>query len=573
MAAVSQNCLLFFSGVIQNGDELECEIGRCETGPRIVVRAWERWGWDLARMLRGAYALVLVDPASKRGLCTRDPMGTHPLFWSGAGPSRIFSPSIDALRRHPKVSSGINRVAAVNHLRDSWPDPSETFFAEIHRLPPGYRMCLENGRWRTERYWLTEDGAEMPQDTDLDRFEPLFERAVRRSTRGVRPAIFLSGGLDSVAVAGVASDLARDARAAGPHTLSLGFPGDESDVNEQAIQSGVARRLALSQDLLPFADAAGPGGLLAAAIELSPTLGSPLLNTWLPAYSRLAGLGAARGHDVILTGTGGDEWLGVSPLLAADFLAAGRFRDLLALARFNARSFRNPKGSMLGALLWTFGLRPVLRARAVGWLDGHAPSWMSARRQKRIEGSLGAWLAPDPSLRAEAIRRIEQSDHAADQRGGSHYVGQMRTALDSAVVSWEFEEMWDHYGRLGVRMAHPFCDPDLIEFLYRIDPAVLVQSRRTKGPLRAMLESRFPDLGFSAQRKVDGVHFLRRLFRAELPGVWRRLGGIQALVELGVVCAGDFEKHWNRNLESATLRQLHRMWSVLNFEAWIRPRR
>ena len=140
-------------------------------------------------------------------------------------------------------------------------------------------------------------------------------------------AIYLSGGLDSVSVAAVAAQISQRKGLPPPWALSLGFP---AECNEEEIQRGVAKNLGLPQVFMTLGDAVGQDGLLLAALKMNGQCSMPLLNPWYPAYHRLGLEGKQRGCKVILTGGGGDEWLGVSPFLAADLM---RSLDVVGLYR------------------------------------------------------------------------------------------------------------------------------------------------------------------------------------------------------------------------------------------------
>src|SRR5207253_11068065 len=121
-------------------------------------------------------------------------------------------------------------------------------------------------------------------------------------------------GLDSVSVAAAAVEQTRTQGLPSPTALSLVFP--QPEMSEEVVQRSVATQLGLPHIVRPFYDAVGKKKLLEPAIELSASLPSPLMNTWLPAFY---GLGLeARRQDcrTILTGNGGDEWLTISPYLS-----------------------------------------------------------------------------------------------------------------------------------------------------------------------------------------------------------------------------------------------------------------
>src|SRR5207249_4858167 len=113
----------------------------------------------------------------------------------------------------------------------------------------------------------------------------------------------------------------------------------DTDVNEETVQRGVAAQLGLPQVMKRFYDAAGENGLLAGAVGLNSFLPAPINNTWLPAYHALVREGKERGCRTILTGSGGDEWLTVSPMLAADLLRHFDLSGVYQLWRTARRSF------------------------------------------------------------------------------------------------------------------------------------------------------------------------------------------------------------------------------------------
>ena len=124
-----------------------------------------------------------------------------------------------------------------------WPDPHETFFKAVRRVPPGMRAVLSKGRLQFDRYWDPAPVGRPLQwltPEEASGFDDVFERAVKRCLCHGQAGIFLSGGLDSISVAAVAADCARASGQSLPLALSLGFPDPEC--NEQERQAAVARR-------------------------------------------------------------------------------------------------------------------------------------------------------------------------------------------------------------------------------------------------------------------------------------------------------------------------------------------
>jgi asparagine synthetase B (glutamine-hydrolysing) len=438
---------------------------------------------------------------------------------------------------------------------------------------------------RTERYWYptpSDEACPWLTEAEAGEFESLMVQAVRRCQGPGRTGIFLSGGIDSVTVAALTVAAAqRDGRPL-PLAASLGFP--HPDCNEEELQRSVAAQLGMPQILLPFRDAVGGRGLLSAAMEMSGHWQAPLQNVWNPAYFRLALQAKSEGCDTILTGSGGDEWLGVDPILAADLIRRGDLIGLFSLLETYRRSFRLPLGPLARNVLWSNGFRPVMRSawqhsRLRGASHSMArrafPQAYEARRQQQRQLALAetpGWVAPDPALRRELDERWERRRARPQPSAGAFYLRGAREFLDHPLTSMEFEEAYENGRRLGLRIRHPFWDPDLVQLLYRMPPQLLQQGGRSKGLVRGMLSRRFPGLGFEKQKKVVSLEFFRGLMLEEGAQVWKQIGGTSTLGDLGIVDAKQVDAEITQVLAGRDAAQSYRIWDFVAAEKWARPR-
>lgn len=551
----------------------------------LVLDAYLQWGEDLFQRLRGPFALFIWDQQQRTLTCIRDHLGVYPVFWARAGSRWLFSDSAIALARHPEVASTVNRIALAEYLCHRWPPCEETFFTRVFRLPPGHLLRVQADHLRTERYWdpTPPDGA-FPWLTEAEaaEFESLLVQAVRRCQGTGRTGIFLSGGIDSVTVAALTVAAAQQEGRPIPLAASLGFP--HPDCNEEVLQRSVAEQLGMPQILLPFHDAVGGRGLLPAAMEMSDHWPAPLQNVWNPAYVRLASHARSEGCDTILTGSGGDEWLGVDPILAADLIRRGDLIGLLRLLETYRRSFRLPLGPLARNVLWNNGLRPVLKS---AWRNSRLrsashtmaqrafPLTYEARRQQQRQLALAetpGWVAPDPALRRELDERWERRRERSRPSAGAFYLQGAREFLDHPLTSLDFEEAYENGRRLGIRIRHPFWDPDLVQLLYRMPPQLLQQGGRSKGLVRGMLSRRFPGLGFEKQKKVVSLEFFRGLMLEEGAQVWKQIGGTPALGDLGIVDAKKVDAEIAQVLSGRDAAQSYRIWDFVAAERWARPR-
>lgn len=571
--ARNRECSALLDGVLHNRAELEHRLGiEGSTDSELALEAYLRWGEGALGELKGVYVLVLGDRKQKRILCVRDRLGSHPLFYAHGSGELLLSTSIEVLLQDRRVSTEVSRAALADHLAHRWPDPGETYFSAVRRVPPGHALVAGSREDRVYRYWspvATDGTVDWVTEDELGQFEELLDQAVARFLAFGPAGIYLSGGLDSVSVAAIAARSSREQGLPAPWALSLGFSHQEA--NEQAIQRSVARDLDIPQLLVPFEEAAGPGGLIAASLELTGRSPAPLINMWLPAYHHLATLGRQRGCQTILTGHGGDEWLSVTPLYAADLILSLDLKGLFRLWDNHRRSYPIPAWMILRNIAWRFGTRPLLGLAA----NRIAPGPTRSLRRRGAIRATPAWVAPDPVLRHQLADRTKASIPARP-RAGQIYLSEMNRALDHALVAMELEEAFESGRQLGLRFGHPLWDADLLTFLYRTPPELLNQGGRSKGLVRGMLARRFPELGFERQRKVTGTHVVREILAREGRVAWRRMGGATALAELGVVDEGavstliegvlDETKSPEKNAYS------YRAWDILSLEAWVRPR-
>lgn len=515
--------------------------------------------------LRGQFVVAVSEREPARVQVLRDPLGSHPLFYTERADTVLFASRPQILLREPGVSTDLNRAAIADHLCKRWPDDQETFFQAIRRVPPGWKVSIAQNGLMAARYWYpTRDPHEIDWVTgdEVETFDALLDQAITRSLNGGRAGVFLSGGFDSVSVAAVAMDIAKRSSRTLPLGLSLGFPDPSCD--EQAVQRSVAARLDMPLELVGFHDAAGAGGLMRRGLALNARLGAPLFNNWMPAYLSLVERGRAAGVDTILTGEGGDEWLGTTPFLAADLWMRGDLPGLVRLARTWRRSYEQTWPRVLRGVIWRYGLRPVA-GRAC---HAVAPGAWDARRARRVVDARPGWLSRDPALRLEQYERARHHLAEANPKGG-FYSRESRVVLGHPLTSWLFEEQFTLGRPLGVRYVHPYWDPDLVAHVYRIRPDRLNASNRTKALVRQALDRRFPALGFERQRKVGALDFFSSLVRREAPALAESVADFKGLASLDIVdpaaTRAYLQEAWR-----ATPWHVGAAWNVVNMEHWIR---
>jgi asparagine synthetase B (glutamine-hydrolysing) len=578
--AVAGNRTVVFEGVLYNAERLASRFGlegRADDYGAILLRAYERMGEAFLGELRGIYALVMWDGDRDTLIVARDRTGAHPCFYARAGEALLIASSIDTLLEHPGVSTQVNRAAFVDFLADSWPSLRETFYAAVNRVPPGSALRVRGADEAIYRYWnprIVESASDWLDEREADGFEDLLVAAVDRFMKCGPSGIFLSGGLDSVSVAAIATDLASREGFTRPLALSMAFRNSEAD--EEQRQRAVARQLGLEQKFLGFQDETGGQGFLRPTLMLAERMSAPLLNMWLARYGQLTEIGKRHGCRAILTGTGGDEWLGVAPMLAADMI---RGLDFAGLYRLWVMTHNSYQGSWLKQLRlwgWRCGVRAIVRDATISGLKRVSPATLAAVRRWRLINSMPAWITLDRSLRRELGDRIEKNETSRTREPGlyGNYFAESRLVLDHPVVSWELEETFENGRRLGVRFFHPYWDSDLVDLLWRTPPSLLAAGGRMKGLVRKVVSRRFPALGFDQQKKVEVRGLFFSIMADEAPALWKESGGAKSLAELGLVDRELLDREFHQALGArfGTHAQACMLFNIMNMESWLRKR-
>jgi asparagine synthase (glutamine-hydrolysing) len=570
VCAESSSCGVIFNGALYTRNDLigELRLPADTNDAQVILAGYARWGEDFFTRLRGIFALVIWDSSREVLFCLRDPIGTCPMFYAETRNGLLVSTSIDLLLRQPHVSPALNRAALADYFLDRFPKLDETFFEAVKRVPPGQVLRVTREGRRSYRYWDPAPDGKVTWLTpdEVERFDELMEQAVRRCLSFGSAGIFLSGGLDSVTVAALAAESATSDGMTKPWALSLVFP--DPKISEEIVQRAVAAHLGLSQVVKPFSEAVGRNGLLAEAVAMNSSLSAPIINTWLPVYDSLAREGTQRGCRTILTGIGGDEWLTVTPMLAADLWRNFDLTGVFRLWQILRRSYRRPASALLRGMVWTFGAKPLIVPPVHRVIKRIAP-W-ALRLRRRVFAPPPSWVAPDSALRRELEKRWEERSTEEAPTSGSFYIDELKDSLDHPLVSWEIEEHFNFGEKAGLRMLHPFLDADLVDLLFRTPPFQLFHNGRTKGLVRLSLARRFPNLGFEQQRKIEATDFYFSLIYQDAQKIWSQLGGLSTLASLGVVDGRAAKEEFERLLKRRRLGDAQRVWSMLNLESWAR---
>jgi asparagine synthase (glutamine-hydrolysing) len=280
----------------------------------VVLRLYEDKGVDCTTELEGMYAFAVYDATRRRLLLARDRAGIKPLYYAAAPGRFAFASEPKALLTLPWVSRAVDAVAVAQYLEVGYVPAPRTIFVDVHQLPPGHRLVLENGEPRVERYWSLRPEPETRAATErewADGLDEALRRAVRRQMVSDVPlGAFLSGGVDSSLVVAM-----MQAAAPAVRTFAIGFEGMGA-YDERPWARRVAERFGTQHEEFVVAPRAAED-----LPEILQHFDQPFADSSaIPVYY-LARL-TRRHVTVALSGTGGDEMFGGYRRYASHRLAA-----------------------------------------------------------------------------------------------------------------------------------------------------------------------------------------------------------------------------------------------------------
>jgi asparagine synthase (glutamine-hydrolysing) len=504
--------ILTFNGEIYNFGELRAHfpgqtfISHSDT--EVVLKGLAREYRTWIKHLDGMFAFGFFSEAKAELLLAVDPAGKKPLYTYWDGRIFAFASEIKALRQIAGLDFSLsqeNVKASLVYGYVPWP---HTIYRFVRKLPAGHfqTVSLRAGPERPESYWDLPLGQ---TDFKIDgrhaqmRTRELLSDAVRkRLIADVPVGCFLSGGLDSSAVALEASRLLPKESLL---TFAAGFSGDahRSVYDETPFAQQVAGRIGSQHQVLQIDASAVDAGKIMRHFD-EPFGDSSAIPTYLLCQQ------TARHVKAVLSGDGGDELFGGYLRFRAGMLSE-KYQTLWQLALSPLSLFQGSPHSLLAKLnrFRSAVSFPLIKRLSV---------WNSFFTEEELSRYVGN--GTESSL--ETFRLWDERTHGLP-------IGEK--ILYFNFKTYLFDDLLPKVDRMG--MAHglevrsPFLDKRLIEFAFRLPTSLKFDPFRTKKILkdayrpelgkditdRAKHGFAFPLETFLASQSVDAISEpLRKIF-------------------------------------------------------------
>ncbi len=580
MVSASARYAMVLNGEVYNAPTLANELKesgvtfRGHSDTEVVLEAIDAWGLHKAlQRFAGMFAMAIHDRTERCLYLIRDRLGIKPLHYAWIGGEAhgvfAFASELKAILKVPGFERQMDERALAGFFSHGCVTGCDCIWRGVSKVSPGHwvRVALTDGATSTYCYWdaleIAANGVQNPlRATDPEaeqQLDDLLRQVMGEHLQSDVPlAAFLSGGVDSAAVA----SLAAAATVAPLRAFTVGF--DDPAFDERP----AARSTAAALGLQWMECQATQSDLLACVSELSNIFDEPFADaSQIPTLvvSRLM-----RTHaTVALSGDGGDEVFGGyhRHVHAAGGWNTARsmphsLRHLIAggvhlLSRHGWDALLSSMRPLLPNSLrlnqagdrvykWAAMLQSGSEREAYGQVTAicHDVAWLHAGR---LNGA--SWWNDNAAARLpDFLRRLQ----FMDQTG--YLVDDVLVKVDRASMAASLE----------VRV--PLLDHRVVEFAWSLPARMKVRGGRGKWLLRQVLRRHVPESVMAQPKRGFSVP-LEKWLRGPLRSWAGDLVSSSAIRHDAMLDAMHVQRLWNdfcHGQRGAT----NALWCVVMYAAW-----
>lgn len=525
---------------------------RTKSDTEVILHAYTKWGDACFEKLDGMFAIAIWDAREQRLVIARDRLGKKPLYWTVKNQTLWFASELKALLGAGVAEKKIDAVSLTAYFRsDAVPTP-RSIFEGVSKLAPASAMTWKEGKIeRTWKFWSC------PQKT-IDTDDPVtglrerFDLAVKeRLVSDVPLGLFLSGGLDSTAVAESASRQSSTKLKA----FTVGFEDKTHDETESA--SMVAKSLGLEH----YVEKLTAESALSMIDESTALLDEPLADAAILPQLLLARF-TRKQVTVALSGDGGDELL-----MGYQHIPAHQLIERIPSPIRKAQSVKwiaNHIPAGAGYFSLGFKAQRFARGASVANRMSRDLAWRGSVDASTLKEILDPQILskadPDWSERLLIDYTKEAGDDADGWRGWSW--AYLRSFLmDEVLVKVDRATMW-----FSLEARSPLLDRRVVEYLLTLPTKYKTGAWKKKRLLRELVKNRVPREILDKPKHGFGVQvadWLRGPLKSRL---------LEVTSESHLKSQGLFQPQAIKTLVdqhvAGTIDRRKELWALLTFQLW-----
>jgi asparagine synthase (glutamine-hydrolysing) len=525
-----------------------------------VIHLFEEYGADCVQHLRGMFAFAIWNRNTNTLFIARDRLGIKPLYYKLTPERLLFGSEIKVLLAHGGIRPEFNRAALPEYLAFGYLSGEESFYAGIRKLLPGHTMTIgPEGKAEIRQYWDL-DASQPHESRDesyyVQSYRELLEGAVNSHLMSDVPlGVFLSGGVDSSAVAALMTKIRREP----VETFSVGYT--EQTYSELPFARTVSDHIHSRHHEVLVSEQEFFGALP----HLIWHEDEPIV--WPSSISLYFVARLARERvTVVLTGEGADETLAGYTRYAFTLKNTAMDRAYRnVVPGFLRRGLRNKvaTSSLLGATLRRKLEHTFLAKDGNSWASFYFDNFFSAFGEAEQSELLTAEFAREVAPSTAYKNVVDYWEHSSGEMLQRLLYTDIKTYLVELLMKQDNMSM-----AASIESRVPFLDHVLVEFATRIPREVQIHGLAGKRILKKAVEDLLPHsilyrpkLGFPtpwsgwlAGPRLEAIRELLLEPRSLNRGYFRR----EAIERL-------FNEHRAKHRDN-----YDRIWRLLNLELWHR---
>ena len=315
--------VMIYNGEIYNFKNLKREIEtyfyqknttikwKTTSDTEVLLEGIEIWGLkNFVLRTEGMFSIAIFDKKKNCLSLCRDRFGEKPLYYGSNENSFFFCSELKALDHYPNFTKLIKKDSVINFIKYSQIAAPDTIYENVFKLMPGsiIEYSLSTKKINKYFYWSAQEVAEntnkIIKETDnyIDDFDHLIFNTVKRTVISDKPlAFFLSGGVDSTLIAGIANSFSSKKI----NTFTAGFENKKNFVDERHYAREIANTLNTNHDEFLIVEK----DLYESVTEMPKIFCEPFGDSsQIPTY--LISKKMRENFTVAISGDGGDEIFG-----------------------------------------------------------------------------------------------------------------------------------------------------------------------------------------------------------------------------------------------------------------------
>ena len=308
MESANSSSVIMFNGEIYNHRKLRKELEQKgvkfntdHSDTEVLLNGLDYFGLDFIEKIKGQFSIAYMQTSSQKVYLIRDRVGQKPLFYSLNSSELIFGSNLKSLVNY-KDEFEINNSSIEEYMETGVVSSPNTIFKNINKVEPGQiveiNLSLTPFRLIKTNYWKPENFID-DKIFNEEEFFHLFTEAVSiRLEADVPVANFLSGGIDSTAIAKNLHDSSKTI-----NTFSIAIT--DSKYDESKWSNEVAKRYGTQHKQVNINSDVQNSEILNSINSLDEPYSDPSV---VPSFILCSAI--SDNYKVALSGDGGDELLG-----------------------------------------------------------------------------------------------------------------------------------------------------------------------------------------------------------------------------------------------------------------------